>query len=170
MRRKTMKRIVAGCAAAMLLLVFSGALLAHHNLAQFDTTKAVRIRGVVVRFEQINPHSILFVDQKVSHGETQRWALEGPGVLQITRKGLTKEMIKVGDIIQACGYVTKDGIEYERNIEPISLDLKAVSPKTISGKLMDTEQIVLPDGQKIIWSDYGHHKCLGSDYIDFHSR
>jgi hypothetical protein len=33
---------------------------------------------------------------------------------------------------------------------------------------MDAELLVMPDGQKQKWSDYGQHKCLGPDYHDFH--
>ena len=59
-----MKNKVAGWTAAVLLLASVGSLLAHHSLALMDTTTAVKVKGVVVRFEHVNPHSILFLDQK----------------------------------------------------------------------------------------------------------
>jgi hypothetical protein len=165
-----MRKMIAGSAAAAFLLVWAGSLLAHHSLAQFDTTKAVRVKGVIVRFEQVNPHTILFVDEKRGDGQIQRWAVEGPGILQLNRKGISKEAFKVGDVIEACGYVTKDGVESQRTVstEPISSNLKAKAPKGM--RLMDAEELVMPDGQKQVWSDYGHHKCLGPDYTDFHVK
>ena len=126
-----MKKIMAGWTAAVLLLVSAGSLLAHHSLSRFDTTKAVTVKGVIVRFEHVNPHSMLFVDQKGADGQTQRWAVEGPGLFQLRRIGIGDDALKVGDVIEACGYVTKDGVESKRTVstEPISSrDMIAPSP------------------------------------------
>jgi hypothetical protein len=30
--------------------------------------------------------------------------------------------------------------------------------------------LVMPDGRRQPWSDYGHHKCFGPDYRDIHVR
>ena len=167
-----MNRVIGGWIAAVLLLVSAGSLLAHHSGSNVDTTKAVTVKGVVVRFEQVNPHSILFVDQKGADGQTQRWAVEGPGLFQLRRIGISEDALKVGDVIEACGYVMKDGVESQRTVstEPISLSLKAKTPKSFSGRLLTAEYLVMPDGEKRRWEDYGHHKCLGADYVDIHSR
>ena len=125
------------------------------------------------RFEQVNPHTILFVDQKGADGKTQRWDVEGTGFLQLKRMSLDTGLVKIGDVVEACGYVTKEGVESKRTIstEPISLSLKAKTPKSISGRLMDGEMLVMADGRKEKWSDYGlGHKCLGPDFQDFHSK
>jgi hypothetical protein len=155
------KNIVVGWTAAILALASAGSLLAHHSLAQFDTTTAVRVKGVVVRFEQVNPHSLLFIDQKGEDGKIQRWALEGPSVLQFQRRGIALDAFKYGDVVEACGYATKPGAEPQINVK----DWKAVSVR-----LMDAELIVMPNGEKRVWSDYGHHKCLDPGYTDFHSE
>jgi len=166
-----MKKTMAAW-TAMTLVLLPGSLLAHHSLAQFDTTTAVRIKGVVVRIEQLNPHSFVFVDQKGADGLIERWAIEGPTMTQLARRGISKDTIKVGDVIEACGYATKPGVEshFSVSTEPISLSLKATTPKSISGRLMDAEQLVMSDGRKLVWSDYGHHKCLGPEYRDFHVK
>jgi hypothetical protein len=166
-----MKRTIAGWTAAA-VLASVGSLVAHHSLAQFETTAAVRVKGVIVRFEQVNPHTILFVDQKGGDGETERWAVEGPGITQFKRMGLDTGFLKVGDVVEACGYVTKPGVESRRTVstEPISLSLKATTPKSMSGRLMDGELLVTSDGRQQKWSDYGFHKCLGPDYKDFHVK
>ena len=167
-----MKKMIEGWIAAVLLLVSAGSLLAHHSLSRFDTTKAVTVRGVIVRFEQVNPHSVLFVDQKGADGRTQRWAVEGPGLFRLRRIGIGDDALKVGDVIEACGYVTKDCVEFQRTVstEPISLSLKATTPKYMSGRLLAAEYLMMADGEKRRWEDYGHHKCLGADYVDIHSR
>src|SRR5688572_18043956 len=163
-----MKKFAAGWAAAIVVFASAGSLLAHHSLAQYDTTTAVSVKGTVVLFQRVNPHSILFIDQKGTGGETQRWAVEGPPVLLLERRGIGREALKVGDVIEVCGYVTKGGIERTVNTEPISLSLKETTPKSVSGRLMDGELVVLANGKREVWSDYGHHKCLGSDFQDIH--
>ena len=165
-----MKSVIAGWIAGIVLLASTGSLVAHHSLAQFDTTKPVRVKGAIVRFQRMNPHSILFVDQKGAGGRTERWALEGPGIPHLTRLGVTDETFKAGDIIEACGYVLKEGLDPVRTIstEPISLSLKAITPKSMSGRLLTPEFLVMPDGQQRPWSDYGHHLCFGPDYKDAH--
>jgi hypothetical protein len=71
-RRLQMKKRMAGWTAAVVVLASAGSLVAHHSLSQFDTTKAVRVKGAIFRFERVNPHSILFVDQKGEDGQIQR--------------------------------------------------------------------------------------------------
>jgi hypothetical protein len=102
------------------------------------------------------------VDQNGA-GQTQRWAVEGPGVIQLSRSGFNKESLKVGDTIEACGYVTKEGVDPQQTLSKLS-----ANPKNASVRLMDAELLVMPDGQIQKWSDYGQHLCLGPDYHDFH--
>ena len=167
-----MKKMVAGWTAAVVLLASAGSLVAHHGLSQYDTTTAVRVKGTIVVFERVNPHSILFVDQKREDGQIQRWAVEGPGILQLDRMGLGKEALKAGVVVEACGYVvTKEGGKLRQaNVLREQLRPIAIEFNSVSGRIMDGELLVMADGQKRIWSDYGHHKCLSPDYVDFHTR
>ncbi len=165
-----MKKVMAGW-TMVFVLASAGSLVAHHSLANFDTTKAVTVKGTVVFLKKMNPHSVLIVDQKIADGKVQRWAVDGPAIPLFDRRGITNETFKIGDIIEVCGYVTREGIESTRTIdtEPISLSLKEKTPKSMSGKIMNGEMLVI-DGKKIPWSDYGQHKCLGEDYKDGHTR
>jgi hypothetical protein len=158
--------------AAMLTLAAAGLLPAHHALVQFDTTKAVWVKGTVVRFERVNPHSLLIVDQEIGNGRTQRWVVDAPAVNHLGRLPLDENALRPGSIVEACGYVTKEGAARERTIstEPISLSLKDTTPKTITGRVMNGELLVFPDGKRLPWSDYGHHFCFGPGYRDIHNR
>jgi hypothetical protein len=40
----------------------------------------------------------------------------------------------------------------------------------MTGRVLNAEMLVLSDGQKRPWGDYGHHLCLGADYKDVHSK
>ena len=163
------KMMMAGWTGALVILATAGSMLAHHTLAQFDTTTAVTLKGTVVLFQRINPHSLLVVDEKQKNGQSRRWVVEGPGTLQLTRKDIAIDALKFGDNAEVCGYATKPGVESQRTVplESASLNTNA---RTLSGSFMDGELVVMPDGQKKVWSDYGHHKCLAPDYTDFHSK
>ena len=167
MKKKT-KKTIAAATATILMLALAGPLAAHHSLSEFDTTTAVRVKGVIVLFDLVNPHSILFVDEEHANGKIQRWAVDGPGALQLTRMGIDKEALKAGDVIEVCGYVTRPGVESQRSVstEPINF----LGLKSISGRRLTGEVLVSPDGQKRQWLDYGAHKCFGPDYHDLHTK
>ena len=152
------------------MLASASSLAAHHSLSQFDTTRGVTVKGTVVLFDRVNPHSFIFLDEIRADGEVHRWAIEGPAITQFARRGIDKDALKPGDVIEACGYVTKDGAQSRRTLESISSSLKDKTPKSVSGQILTGELLVMPDGQKRIWQDYGHHKCLTPDYKDFHTR
>ena len=167
-----MKKIIAASLATVAVLASAGLLSAHHSLAQFDTTKAVRVTGVIVMFERVNPHSIIFLDQKLPDGEIQRWAVDGPNVVQLVRRGFDKTTLKAGDVVEVCGYVPKDGAESRLANATISLypGIDGTASKSISGRRMNGELLVMPDGRKEIWSDYGQHLCMDKDFHDFQHK
>ena len=148
------KKIIARWAVA-LVLTSASSLAGHHSLIQFDTTTGVTLKGTVVRFERVNPHSVLFIDEKSNDGEVRRWAIEGPSLYQLARMVIEKDALKAGDVIEACGYLLKEGTQ---------------TPKSMSRPFLTGEMLVMPDGRKQSWLDYGHHKCLGPDYKDMHTR
>jgi Family of unknown function (DUF6152) len=141
--------------AALLAVVSAGSLQAHHSLANFDTTKAVRVKGTVVAFQQINPHSFIFLDEANAGGQTRRWAIEGPSLLQLSRRGAAKDIVKPGDVIEVCGYVPKETTIWQI----ASPDPSAAS---ISGRLINAELLVMPDGHEESWGGYGVRKCYAS--------
>lgn len=143
-------------------LVSAGTLAAHHALTNFDTTKAVRVKGVVVRFQQINPHSFLFVDGVGPDGQTRRWAIEGPSVLQLGRRSFGQEMLTEGSIVEVCGYLPKETITWQI----ASPDPGAAS---MAGRLINAELLIMPDGKEQAWGDYGVHRCFAPGYSDQHS-
>ena len=149
--------------APLLALVLGGPLLAHHSLANFDTTKPVRVKGTIVAFHQINPHSFLYVEEKGADGQTRRWAVEGPAVRQFNRIGSAVDALKPGVEIEVCGYAPKEPTVWQI----ASADRSVVS---LSGRLLNAELLVMPDGTQQPWGDYGFHKCFPPGYTDQHSR
>jgi hypothetical protein len=148
---------------AVLLVLLPATLLGHHSLSNFDTTRAVRVKGTIVQVHQINPHSFIFLEQKGEDGRIQRWAVEGPSVRQLNRAGRQTAIPKAGDVVEVCGYEPR-----ERTVWQIaSPDHSAVS---LSGRLINAELLVMPDGEVRSWGDYGVHKCFESGYTDQHSK
>ena len=158
-----MKKRTALSLAVLIALVTGGSLLAHHSLGNFDTTKAVRVKGTVVQFNMINPHSFLFVEQKDAENRVTRWAAEGPSILQLTRSGFAKDALKVGDVVEVCGYEPKERTTWQI----ASADTNSAS---LAGRLINAESLVMPDGKQRSWGDYGVHKCFDQGYTDQHSK
>jgi len=156
-----MKQMMTAWLAVLLSLIPAESLLAHHSLANHDT-KAVRVKGTIVRFHVINPHSFIYVEEKGTDGQTRRWAVEGPSAVQLTRRGL-EEVLKPGDDIEVCGYVPREALMWQI----ASADPTATS---LAGRLITAELLVMPDGRAQSWGDYGLHHCFQPGYHDQHSK
>ena len=103
-----MKTPTTGRLALLLVLVAAGSLQAHHSLGNFDTTKAFRVKGTVFKVHHINPHSFIYLDHTGADGKMQRWAVEGPPLRNLDRLGIARDFLKVGDVVEACGYLPKE--------------------------------------------------------------
>ena len=157
-----MKSLMPVCLAVLVVLMSAGAGLAHHSLANHEITKAVRVKGTVVQFHAINPHSIIYVEEKNAEGQIRRWAVEGPSGTILARRGLEK-IVKVGDAIEVCGYQPKEATMWQiANPNPRA--------PSLAGRLITAEVIVMPDGKLQDWEDYGFHHCYPPDYRDRHSK
>jgi hypothetical protein len=106
-----MKRnLLAALGACAGLLLSTVPLFAHHAFAaEYDRTKPVKVEGVVSKVEWMNPHIWFYVDVKDASGKVTTWGFSGgpPGMLQ--RRGITKDVLKVGDVIKVDGFRAKDG-------------------------------------------------------------
>ena len=70
---------------------------AHHSFApHFDSSKPVSISGVITEFEGRNPHSYVHIQAVDENGRTQEYVCESHGVTQLTRNGVTPQIMKAG--------------------------------------------------------------------------
>jgi hypothetical protein len=112
--------IIAGLAAAAALPLWG-----HHSFAaEFDGTKAVRLRGALTKIEWTNPHSYFYVDVKDEQGNVVNWGCEAGAPGALSRRGFKRGDIKLGDSIIVDGYLAKDG-----------------------SHLIDARRVTLPDGR-----------------------
>ena len=102
-----MKLSVVG---ASLLFITVNAAFGHHSFeAEFDRDKPVSVTGTVSKVEWSNPHIWYYIDVKDEQGKITTWGFSGgpPGML--IRRGITKETLKLGDVISVQGFRAKDG-------------------------------------------------------------
>ena len=95
---------------AILMLAFGLPVLAHHSeSAEYDTTKPVKVTGTISKVEWTNPHIWFYVDVKDESGKVTTWGFSGgpPGMLM--RRGITRDVMKPGDVIKVEGFRAKDG-------------------------------------------------------------
>jgi hypothetical protein len=96
--------VIGACLAA------GPAVSAHHSFAaEYDGDRPVKVTGTVNRVEWTNPHIWFFVDVTDEQGRVTTWGFSGgpPGVLQ--RRGITKSVLKQGDVVVVEGFRARDG-------------------------------------------------------------
>ncbi len=109
------------------LATFVAPVSAHHSFAaEFDGSKAIRLVGKLTKVDWSNPHTYFFLDIQDDKGKVTNWACEGGGPGALSRRGLNKGDLKLGDTIVVDGYRAKDG-----------------------SNLIDARRVTLPDGRSI---------------------
>ena len=99
---------VAVLVAAGLLLAAPGR--AHHAFsAEFDVDRPLQLRGKLVKWEMINPHSWFHIDVEDENGSVTTWMIEGGSPNQLIRLGVTKNTLAIGTELVVDGYQAKDG-------------------------------------------------------------
>jgi hypothetical protein len=77
---------------------------AHHSFApHFDSSKPVRISGVITKFEARNPHAYVHIEAVDENGQTREYVCESHGATQLTRNGITPAMLAPGATITVTG-------------------------------------------------------------------
>ena len=83
---------------------------AHHSFAaEFDGSKAIRLKGSLTKIEWTNPHSYFYIDVKDDHGNVVNWGCEAGAPGALSRRGFKRGDIKLGDTLIVDGYLAKDG-------------------------------------------------------------
>lgn len=98
-------------ALAVVLLSMVTASYAHHSFAaEFDNKKPVKVTGKVVKVEWMNPHIWIYVDGKDEiSGRTAVWGFSAGPPSTLSRRGITRDFLKTGDVVKVDGFLAKDG-------------------------------------------------------------
>jgi hypothetical protein len=91
-----------------MLLLSAGPVSAHHSNSAFYVEKIIELKGIVSKFEWINPHTFISMTVDGGKGAKVNWRVEGrpPGVLR--RVGWERDTLKVGERITVYCSPAKD--------------------------------------------------------------
>jgi hypothetical protein len=82
--------------------------MAHHSHGNYIMTEYTHLEGKVTELAWINPHTWIYVEVVGADGQPVTWAMEGGGPGALTRRGWTKESVKVGDTIKVRCHQLRD--------------------------------------------------------------
>ena len=104
-----MLKLLLSVIAAFLLMVSES--YAHHSFsAEYDGTKPVKVTGVIKRVEWANPHIWFYVEGKDDvTGRMAVWGFSGAPPSMLVRRGIRKDVLKIGDTILVEGFLARDG-------------------------------------------------------------
>jgi hypothetical protein len=119
------KQLVVGIGVGLMAMV--GPVRAHHAFSsEFDVKKPLTLKGIIVKWEMINPHSWFHLEVKNPDGTVVEWMIEGGSPNSLIRQGVTKASLQIGMELVIEGYQAKD------------------ASKTAVGR-----NFVLPDGKRL---------------------
>ena len=105
-----MRTKLAFVVAGVGVMLAAGPLRAHHAFsAEFDVAKPMTLKGTLVKWEMVNPHSWFHIDEKKPDGTVVNWMIEGGSPNQLIRLGVTKNTLSIGTELVIEGYLAKDG-------------------------------------------------------------
>ena len=149
-------------AAALAGVACASAASAHHSISMFDIGKPIWVKGTVVRFEPVNPHILLALEQRTEDGQVRRWTVEGSGLNVFNRSGLHADFLQPGDVIEVCGFAWKAEVAAQ-----------APPPGGLSRPDLTGHVLQMPDGHLQFFGGYGKmENCIRPDdsaqqWVDF---
>jgi len=126
---------------AVLLLNPAGA---HHSYAMFDAKTVTVLRGTVVSFSYLNPHSWISVLGTISDATSPvRWDIQATAPSYLARIGISPETLKPEDKVTVAFHplrdgrhggslvllVTPDGVVHGAKPADVGLDASSLVPK-----------------------------------------
>lgn len=97
---------------AIVFLLFSGPVLAHHGRSNYDVTGTATVKGIVTEFEWVNPHALIHLDVTGENGNVEKWIAETNSPNTLSRQGWSRNTVKTGDEITLVGHRVKGGGNY----------------------------------------------------------
>lgn len=91
------RRVWMSCLRLALLTSIVPA-MAHHSTAAFDTSRVVKIEGMITQFRWINPHASIKIDGKSDGDDPDGvWTVEMTAPNVLMNQGWTRTALKAGD-------------------------------------------------------------------------
>jgi hypothetical protein len=127
--------------AGATLLTPAMPVFAHHSFAaEYDADKPVELKGVITKWEWVNPHSHVYIDVKDPNGKVTSWLVELLSPNTLTRAGWTRRTLKEGDVITVKGSRAKDGSNLANAKSVVLANGKEVFDRSTVGPDADGER------------------------------
>ena len=81
----------------------------HSETAEYDTTKPVKVTGTIKKVDWQNPHVWFYVDVTDETGKVTTWGFSGAPPGSLMRRGVTKDALKIGAVVNVEGSRARDG-------------------------------------------------------------
>jgi hypothetical protein len=105
-----MRKSIVAAFTLVALLVGGVSIRAHHAFAaEFDANKPLKLRGKLVKWLVINPHSWFQLEVTGKDGKVETWMIEGGSPNQLIRLGVTQRSVPIGGELIVDAYQAKDG-------------------------------------------------------------
>ena len=99
--------------AAVVILVASGTVSAHHSFAMFDQGKLLTLKGTVAEYYWINPHGHIILNVAAGPGVDPKtvgeWDIECASTSIMRLQGWSSATLKAGDQVTISANPLKDG-------------------------------------------------------------
>ena len=94
----------------LVLLATAAPVAGHHSeAAEYDSSKPVKVTGMLKKVEWQNPHVWFYVDVKDENGKTTTWGFSAAPPGSLMRRGVTKDALKIGAVVNVEGSRARDG-------------------------------------------------------------
>jgi len=115
---------------ALGVLVVSSSLPAHHGKGAFEMDKLTVVKGTVMKFEFINPHTLIYVDAIGDKGAAEHWIAESSSNNHLGRGGYDKNSLKPGEQVVVTGHRAKN------SANSLELQCQECSVTDLQGKVL----------------------------------
>ena len=105
-----MKSLVIGLVAVAGLAAVGGELQAHHAVAGvYDLNTEIVLEGRLQKMNYRNPHANLILEVSNDDGSTTEWTLTTASTQVLTRAGVNRDSIQVGEFLRITALPARNG-------------------------------------------------------------
>jgi hypothetical protein len=102
-------KLFISAACAVVVLVVSGTVLAHHGTPAYENKITELKQATVTKFAWANPHALIDFDVKDDKGNVVHWVAETAAPQALRLVGWSKASMAPGDVITVYIYASKTG-------------------------------------------------------------
>lgn len=102
----TMRALVAG---TLVTLGFTVVASGHHSFAAYYfEDQSIEIQGAIVEVEFKAPHTWVHITAREDSGKEKRYSAEWANPSRLERDGMTKDTLKIADVVRIWGSPSRD--------------------------------------------------------------